>query len=132
MSYNIVIADDHWMIRDGIKTAIIQENKDFHVAGEAKDGRELLEILKSSQPDLVILDISMPGMSGLEAAKQIRSLYPHVKILVLTMYEDSEFLDHALAARVNGYLTKTDSDEELISAIQEIRQDKLYISPRML
>jgi YesN/AraC family two-component response regulator len=68
MSYSIVIADDHWTVRDGIKEAIVQEGNDLNLAGEARDGLELLELLKSDQPDLVILDISMPRLSGFEAA----------------------------------------------------------------
>jgi DNA-binding NarL/FixJ family response regulator len=111
---------------------MVQEGNDLNLAGEARDGLELLELLKSDQPDLVILDISMPRLSGFEAARQIKALYPHVKILMLTMFEDPAFLDEALSVRVNGYLTKADSDEELISAIEEIRRDKIYISPRML
>lgn len=126
--YDIVLADDHVLVRQGIKK-IIQENNDMHVMGEAADGLELLEILEKTNPDMVILDISMPKLRGLEAAARIKMLYPKIKILILSMHRSKEYLRQALAAGVDGYLLKEDADVSLFHAIHAIREGKTFISP---
>jgi DNA-binding NarL/FixJ family response regulator len=126
--YRIVLADDHAMFRRGVKR-IIQENKELEVIGEAGDGLQLLEIIKKSSPDMVILDVSMPNLRGLEATREIKMAYPEIKIIILTMHKDKEYLFHALAAGAEGYLLKEDADEELFSAIKIIRQGGAYFSP---
>ena len=128
MIYDIVIADDNRVIREGIRRLIDEESDGLAVSGEAADGLEVLALMEKHQPDLVILDISMPRMSGIEAARQIRSLYPQIKILIFTMYEDPEYQDEALAAGVDGYLLKTDSSAEFLSAIERIRRGEVYLS----
>ena len=126
--YTIVLADDHVLVRQGIKK-IIQEERNMRVVGEAGDGLELLDLLEKVTPDMVILDISMPRLRGLAAAEKIRQLYPHIKILVLSMHRSKEYLRQALVAGVNGYLLKEDADVGLFAAIETVRQGKIFISP---
>ena len=101
----------------------------MRVVGEAGDGLELLEILKNIRPDMVILDISMPRLRGLEAADRIRKLYPEIKLLILSMHRSKEYLRQALAAGVDGYMLKEDADQALYSAIEAIRDGKTFVSP---
>lgn len=126
--YRIVLADDHQMFRRGVKR-IIQENPELEVVGEANDGLQLLEIVKQSPPDMVIVDVSMPNLRGLEATREIKMTYPELKIIILTMHKDREYLYHALSAGAEGYLLKEDADVELFAAIKTIRQGGSYISP---
>jgi DNA-binding NarL/FixJ family response regulator len=107
---------------------IINEMPGMQVVGEANDGQEAIELVKKLSPDLVILDISMPKLSGLEACSEIRHLFPNVKVLVLTMHKDLEFLLHAISAGAQGYLLKEDSDEELFAAIGTIRKGSIYVT----
>ena len=126
--YRIILADDHTMFREGIKK-IIESRGSLKIIGEVNNGLELLEQLKSVQPDLVILDISMPCLRGLEATREIKKGYPHVNVLILTMHKSRAYLHHAIAAGAEGYLLKEDADHELFSAIEAIREGKTYISP---
>ena len=126
--YNIVLADDHIWVRQGIKK-IILEDLDMRVVGEAGDGLELMKILQETTPDLVIVDISMPLLTGLAAAEQIKKLYPDIKILILTMHRSKEYLQRALTIGVNGYLLKEDADVALFTAIDTVRRGQTFISP---
>jgi DNA-binding NarL/FixJ family response regulator len=126
--YRIVLADDHILVRQGIKK-IIQEDPQMAVIGEAGDGLELLELLKDRRPDLVILDISMPRLRGLEATHRIKELWPGIKVLILTMHRSKEYLQQALAQGADGYLLKEDADLALFSAIEAVRQGRVYVSP---
>ncbi len=126
--YSIVLADDHVIFRQGIRR-IIEEVKGFRVAGEAADGLELLQLLKTTRPDLIILDISMPNLRGLEAAEEIKRQYPGVKILILTMHKKKSFVQLGLKAGADGFLLKEDADTELFRAIDTIRKGNVYISP---
>lgn len=126
--YRIVLADDHLMLRQGLKR-ILAERKELEVIGEAGCGLELLKLLKSVTPDMVILDISMPGLRGLEAIHEIKAIHPEVKVLILTMHKEKEYLHQAISAGAQGYLLKEDADTELFSAIKAIRQERLYLSP---
>jgi DNA-binding NarL/FixJ family response regulator len=126
--YRIMLADDHVLVREGIKR-IIQEDPELKVVDEAGDGLELLELLKRSTPDMVILDIAMPRLHGLEAIKFIKELYPEVKILVLTMHKSKEYVYQAMDKGADGYLVKDDANEVLHSAIIALRQGKNFISP---
>ena len=128
--YQIILADDHLMFRNGIKR-IIEDSKDLLVIGEAGDGLQLLELLKKAKPDMVILDISMPKLRGLEAAHEIKTRYPDIKILILTMHRNKEYLLQALSAKADGYLLKEDTDAQLIAAIESIRGGKIFLSPLM-
>jgi len=126
--YTIVLADDHAMLREGIRK-IIERIGDVHIIAEVNDGLELLEILKRSNPNLVILDISMPNLRGLEAIREIKRTYPKVKVLVLTMHKKKEFLRQALLDGAEGFLLKEDAGSELIRAVQTLRKGEKYLSP---
>lgn len=125
--YKILLADDHAMVREGIKR-ILESDPGLELIGEVGDGRELLDFLKTSLPDLIILDISMPDVTGLEALKKIKADHPQVKVLILTVHKSAETLLLAFSAQVDGYLLKDDVSEDLFNAIQNIRQGKYYIS----
>ncbi|MCX5890130.1 MAG: response regulator transcription factor [Deltaproteobacteria bacterium] len=127
--YKIILADDHALVRKGIKR-VIEEDLDLQVIGEAGDGLELLEILESlqPQPDLVVCDIAMPRLRGLEACLRVKKRYPHIKVLILSMHKSREYLAQAKAAGVDGYLLKDDADTALYTAIQEIRHGNTFFS----
>jgi DNA-binding NarL/FixJ family response regulator len=124
---SIVLADDHVMFRQGVKR-IIEETPGLEVVGEANDGLELLNLLKARLPELVILDISMPHLRGLEAIREIKKLYPRVKVIFLTMHRSREFLQQALEAGADGFLLKEDADLELLRAIDAVKAGKKFIS----
>lgn len=126
--YTIVLADDHVLFRQGVKK-IIEGVDGLQVVGEANDGLELLEVLKKETPALIILDISMPNLRGLEAAREIKKIYPQVKILLLTMHKKREFLQEGLEADVDGFLVKEDADTELLQAVEAIRRGQKFFSP---
>ena len=127
-AYTIILADDHPMFREGIRK-IIERIEGALITGEANDGLELLELLKKSSPNLVILDISMPNLRGLEAIREIKKTYPQVKVLVLTMHKKKEFLRQALRDGADGFLLKEDAGSELIRAVQTVRTGGKYLSP---
>lgn len=126
--YRIVLADDHLIFRQGIRR-IIEDAEGIRVVGEAGDGFELLKVLNATEADLVILDISMPKLSGIETAREIKKNWPNIKILVLSMHKNEDYFYHALSAGADGYLLKDDSDTELFSAIGNIRKNESYLSP---
>ena len=126
--YRIVLADDHVMFRHGIKN-ILEGAEGLEVVGEASDGLDLLKILKKAIPDMVILDISMPNLRGLETTKEIKIISSDVKVLILTMHKDKEYVYYAISAGAEGYLLKEDADTELFAAIEKIRKGGHYISP---
>ena len=126
--YSIVLADDHVLVRQGLKR-ILEAMADIRVVGEANDGVELLNLLNHVTPQMVILDIFMPNLGGIEAIHEVKRIHPGVKILILTMHKDKEYLYLALSAGAKGYLLKEDADKELFSAIEKVRQGKTYISP---
>lgn len=115
----IVLVDDHRIFRDGLKS-LLSEVDFIEVIGEASGGSELLELLKKIKPDLVIVDISMKDISGIEVSKKITSLYPEIKIMILSMHTNEEFVINAIKAGVNGYLSKDASRDELLDAIKII------------
>lgn len=124
----VILADDHLMFRQGIKK-ILEEIDDIEVIGEARDGLELLSLVKKLLPDIVILDISMPKIRGIEATREIKIIDAKIKVLILTMHKSREYLFHAISAGAEGYLLKEDADSELFSAIENIRRERAYISP---
>jgi DNA-binding NarL/FixJ family response regulator len=129
--YRIVQADDHAMVREGVKR-IIEEDPKLTVVGETGDGLELLRLLEETEPDMVLLDISMPGLRGIEAIKIIKQLYPNIKILVLTMHKTKEYLYLAMNDGADGYILKEDANDVLHTAIKTIRHGKTFISPTIL
>jgi DNA-binding NarL/FixJ family response regulator len=128
--YKIILADDHAMIRDGIRK-MIESVEGLKVVGEAGNGLHLLKLVKSDEPDMVVMDISMPGLRGIEATREILSQNPQVHILMLSMHKSEEFLSMALAAGAKGYLLKDDSGDELLQAIDRIRKGQTYLSRQL-
>jgi DNA-binding NarL/FixJ family response regulator len=126
--YNIILADDHVLFREGLRR-LIEEDPELRVVDEAGDGLELLEILEESTPDMVIIDINMPRLRGLEATKFVKEMYPEVKVLILTMNKNKELLYQAMNCRADGYLLKEDANAILQSAIEAIRRGETFISP---
>ena len=128
MTYQIVIADDQPLVRKYLKQ-VLAEQGDFEVVAEAENGQVLLDLIAEGFfPDLIIVDISMPIMEGIEAVRRIKLLRPEMKTLVLTMHKEQDYLARALAAGATGYLVKDNAGTELITAIERIRQGETYVS----
>ena len=124
----VVICDDQATIRAGLEMLLTLE-KDIRVVGLAQDGWEAVDLTKRHEPDLVLMDLKMPGMNGIEATRQIRAGYPAVKVLVLTTYDDDEWVFDAVRAGASGYLLKDTPREELIRAVKETVLGKSFIDP---
>jgi DNA-binding NarL/FixJ family response regulator len=124
---NILIVDDHRIVREGLKK-IIQLETEMCVAGQAKDASEAIRIISTSDINLVILDIALPGMSGLEVIKDLKALKPSARIIMLSMYPEERFAIKALKAGASGYLTKETAPEELINAIRIVHSGRNYIT----
>lgn len=129
-TYRIIIADDHSLIRQGLKS-IIRQDPSLQIVAEAGDGLELLEQLGRRHADMVILDITMPQLNGIEAVAEVRKRHPEIDILILTMHTNSQYFYQAIAAGAHGYLMKDDSDAELLTAVNTIREGRSYISPQL-
>jgi two-component system response regulator NreC len=126
----VLLADDHTLIRSGIAT-LLQSNKDFLVVGEAEDGEEAIRKAGELRPTVVVLDLSMPKVSGIDATKQIKKKYPEVNILVLTMHENEEYVYQILKSGAAGYVLKSAGKDELISAIRAAAKGEKFFSPRI-
>jgi len=125
--YRIMLAEDHAIFREMIRKSLV-EIPGFDVVGEVGDGLELLKAIPKLKPQMVILDIGLPHLSGLEAAEKIKQTNQEIKILLLTMYKTEDHLARALEARVDGYLLKDNAFKDLLTAIETIRENRLYIS----
>ena len=129
-TYKIVLADDHALIRHGIKN-IINQVPALQVVGEVSNGEELLKMIEKDIPDMLILDITMPKISGIEAVGLVKRRYPRIKVLMLTMHKSKGYFYSAMSAGADGYLMKDDSSEELLLAIKKIQEGKTYLSPAL-
>jgi DNA-binding NarL/FixJ family response regulator len=127
--YRVVLADDHAAFRHDLKR-VLREKGDLEVVGEVGDGIELLEFLNfiESAPQMAIIDLSMPNLGGIEATSKIKNTYPDMKILILSMHREKEYVRGALSAGADGYVLKREASAELFSAIEKIRQGGIYIS----
>ena len=123
----ILIVDDHAIVREGLNR-IIQSEQDMHVAGMAKDGSEVIRLMLENDVDIVVLDISMPGKSGLDLIKDVKQVQPLVKILMLSMYPEERFAMRSIKAGASGYLTKEMAPEEIVNAIRTIHSGRKYIT----
>jgi two-component system invasion response regulator UvrY len=123
----VLVADDHAMFREGLKQ-ILEETPDIVVAGEASNGYDVLDKVSKNDYDLLLLDIAMPGLSGLDTLKQLKSQNPKLRVLVVSMYPDQQYAVRAIKAGASGYLTKASASNELIEAIRKISQGGKYIS----
>lgn len=124
----VLIVDDHTLVRDGIR-ALLALVADINVVGEAANGKEALEKVKKLAPDVVLMDLAMPIMSGLEATRRIRKRFPGTKVLALTQYEDREYIVPTIEAGARGFVSKTAAFSELASAIQAVYQGGSFLSP---
>ena len=129
-SYQILLADDHEVLRKILKR-ILAERGDLEVIGEAADGLELLDLLETTEstPQMAIVDVNMPGLGGIEATRRIKMVYPDVKVLILTIHKEREYIEQAFSAGAEGYLLKEDANTELFLAIETIRRGEIYVSP---
>jgi len=125
-SMKILIADDHALVREGI-VAFLKLCDDVEVVGEASDGLEALEKASKLHPDIIIMDVNMPKLGGLETTIEVKRLYPDIKILVLTQYEDKEYIMRFLKAGVSGYLLKKAVGSDLITALKAIGRGEVYL-----
>ncbi len=125
--YNLVVADDHTLVRQGVRR-IIEEGGVYKVVGETGDGAGIIPLIRRLNPDMIILDISLPNLRGIEAIRKIIKINKKIKILILTMHKNEEYVYESLTNGAHGYLLKEDADSELIKAIGMIQSDKLYIS----
>jgi DNA-binding NarL/FixJ family response regulator len=125
----IVIADDHELIRRGIRD-LLQARRDWKVVSEAANGRQALEKTKKLKPDLIILDIGMPNLDGLEVTRRIRAAVPDTKILILTMHESSRMIRRVLEAGARGYVLKSDLGSYLVKAVKAVSRGKVYLTPK--
>lgn len=123
----ILVADDHQIVLQGLKTILDREG--FEVVGEAADGGEAVSKALQLQPDLVVLDIGMPVMTGIEAAAEIRKSFPSAKLILLTVHTENRYILEALRSGIRGYVLKSRAAGELIEAIQEVLKGKIYLSP---
>jgi DNA-binding NarL/FixJ family response regulator len=124
----VVICDDQALIRDGLEM-LLSLDKDIDVVGQAEDGAEALELVAQHRPDLVLMDLKMPEMNGIEATRQIRTHYPAVKVLVLTTYDDDEWVFDAIRAGASGYLLKDTPREGVIRAVKGTVEGKAFVDP---
>ncbi len=127
----IYIADDHALLRDGLKL-IISQNDDFEVVGEADNGKTAHDEIKILKPDLAILDISMPVLTGLEAARLLKKDNPEIKIILLSRHDNDLYIEQALKININGYILKDYAGVELIRGIREVLAGNLFLSPRLV
>jgi len=124
----VVLADDHMILRQGMRK-LLEGSPEMEVIGEAADGKEAVDVVQRLMPDVVIMDISMPGLNGLEATRQICKLLPQTKVLILTMHAEKEYIFKILQCGASGYLLKGSSMEELVTALQSVQRGDLYLSP---
>lgn len=126
----ILLAEDHQIVREGLKL-LLNSQPDMEVVGEAGDGEMAVEMVKTLQPDIIIMDISMPRLNGLMATKRLRAANSDVKILTLSRHTDDGYLQQLLAAGVNGYVLKQSAPTHLINAIREVASNNSYIDPAL-
>ncbi len=130
MAVRILIADDHAIIRRGLR-ALLAHEPGFDVVGEAADGREAVELAERERPQVAILDISMPLLNGLEAARQLSTRFEEMRLIMLTVHADESYLLNALKAGARGYVLKSSSEFEIVEAVRAVSQGKAYFSPKV-
>lgn len=124
----IVLVDDHRVVREGTRQ-ILQKETDLRVIGEAGDGEEAIRLVSELKPDVVVMDISMPRLNGIEATKRIKAMYPHIAVLILTAYEQDQYIFAALEAGAAGYLLKDIHGQELVAAIRSVQAGESVLHP---
>jgi two-component system, NarL family, response regulator LiaR len=124
----IIIADDHAVVREGTRS-LLEREEDFEVVGEAKDGEEALKLIDSTQPDVAILDISMPKLNGIEVTRQVKAKWPSMAILILTAYDNDEYVFALLEAGAAGYLLKDVPGKEIVNAVRSVHSGESVLHP---
>ncbi|MGH2993521.1 MAG: response regulator [Solirubrobacterales bacterium] len=124
----ILIADDHGIVRSGLRL-LLEREPDIEVVGEASDGVEAREKAISERPDLAILDVKMPGLTGLQATREIREQVPEVAVLILSMHDDERYLFEALKAGASGYVLKRQADQDLLDAVRAVERGEPFLTP---
>lgn len=126
----VLIADDHEIVRQGLRS-MLEAQRECQVVGEAGDGRQAVTLTKELNPDVVILDIGMPTLNGLEATRQILKMRPQTKVLILTMHESDSVIREVLDAGARGYILKTDAGRDLVTAVDSLRRNKTFFTSRV-
>ena len=124
----IVLADDHKLMRGGLRV-LLEQQQDFAVVGEASDGREAVALVSSQKPDVLVMDIGMPNLNGIEAAAQITQSHPEISVVMLSMHSDESYVLRALKAGAKGYLLKDSAETDLIRAVHSVAEGKSFFSP---
>ncbi|MFH1379192.1 MAG: response regulator transcription factor [bacterium] len=130
MSIRVLIVDDHQLVSDGLRT-LLEAEPEIQVVAEAENGREAVKLVQKFLPNVVIMDITMPGLNGIDATRQIVSEYPHIKILALSMHSEKKFIRDILQSGAAGYILKDCAFEELIQAVHAVLSNQLYMSPKI-
>ena len=128
--FRIVIADDHELVRRGIRS-ILTAHRGWQVVGEASDGAQATRLAENLRPHVLIMDVTMPKLDGLEATRKILNDFPETKILILTMHESAQMVRRILEAGARGYILKSDLAEQLVRAVREVSQGKLFLTPKV-
>jgi len=128
--FRILIADDHEVVRKGL-IALLQGQTDWQVCGEAVDGRDAVDKAQQLRPDVIILDIGMPSLNGLEATRQILKSNPHARVLILTLHDSDQVVRDVLNAGARGFLLKSDAARDLVAAVEALRRDKTYFTSKV-
>lgn len=131
MSISIILVDDHELVRQGLR-ALLEKRPEFEVLDEAGDGQRAIELVKELNPDVVVIDVEMPGFNGIEAARRISELGVKTKILALSMHTERQYVSEIMAAGASGYILKKSAIEELETAIKRIYAGKMYCSPSLI
>jgi len=124
----ILLAEDHAVMRTGLRL-VLERQRDFQVVGEASDGREAVALAQQQKPDVILMDIDMPNLNGIEAARQITTSLPQVSVVILSMHSDEAYVLRALKAGARGYLLKESAESDLIAAIRAVVNGKAFFSP---
>lgn len=130
MKIRVLVADDHAIIREGLRV-MLGNQPDMEVVGEAKNGREAIQLVDEYEPDVTVIDISMPELNGVEAIQQMRSRYPHLQVVVLSIHETKPYVYRALKAGANGYLIKETAGLQVVDAVRAVYRGERYLSERI-
>ncbi len=130
MAYQILLVDDHKIMRDGIK-AILRTTEDFQVIGEAETGTEAIQVCRRCKPDIVLMDIGLPGLNGIETTQEILRYWPDTRVVMLSMYDDEQSVVGAIRAGARAFVLKRASDEDLLEALRTVAKGGSYLSPQV-
>ena len=130
MSVRIVLVDDHKIVRDGLRS-LLESEEEIEVVAEAEDGRQAVETIRQSRPDIVIMDVGLPELNGIAATRQLVGVAPGIKVIALSIHSDTQFVSGMFSAGASAYLLKNSAFEELVLAISEVMTDQIYLSPRV-